>query len=363
MTGGANERQPQRHLSGPRLVQVSVVVYAKHMRCDLSFVCTTLLALAVGCGGTLGSGVKVEPLAVKATPPGRVVALLSVSDRGAAPDQLGPQNFEVREGDVALDAAQIALKVQPLGDLRGHEAVVLVDGSRAFTDAERGPLGAGLAQLVDRLRFHQSVTLVAFDGSSELRFIARYPQSAMAAPLGKDAGIQRLLGHKPRDTSSSLYSAIVSGGKMLEARLSKDGPIPPLGSLIIVARGPDLAGRADESAARAALRGKRSFLLKVGTWSKDTSLDWLGDDGTRAAASLGTLGTPVDELARQVDEVFLRGYLVSYCSPARAGKRTVEVVVKLPDEAGKPRQAEAASEFDATGFNASCASSRRTTQL
>jgi hypothetical protein len=133
--------------------------------------------------------------------------------------------------------------------------------------------------------------------------------------------------------------------------------VAPLGSLIVVARGPDQAGRADEAAARAALQGRRSFLLKVGTWSKDTSLDWVGDGGTRAAASLGTLGTPVDELARAVDDVFLRSYLVSYCSPARGGKRQLEVVVSLPDESGRARQARAAGEFDATGFNASCRAS------
>jgi hypothetical protein len=124
--------------------------------------------------------------------------------------------------------------------------------------------------------------------------------------------------------------------------------------LIVVARGPDLAGRADEAAARAALEGQRSFLLKVGMWSQDTTLDWVGDDGTRAAASLGTLGAPVDELARLVDDVFLKRYLVSYCSPARAGKRTVEWVVTLREDDGAQRQARAKSEVDASGFNANC---------
>lgn len=301
-----------------------------------------------------GSGVQLEPVSVKAAPPGRVVAVVSVSDHGSPAEDLSPDNFEVREGHVALDPAQVGLRVQPFGQLAGHEAVVLVDGSHAFADNERAPLGAALSQLIDRLRFHQSVTLLIFDGSAVLRSIARYPRNPLAAPLGKDPGIERLLSYKPRDKSSSLYSAIVSGRKALDARLSKAATVPPLGSLVVVARGPDLAGRADEAAARAALSGQRSFLLKVGTWSRDTSLDWVGDDGTRAAASLGTLGTPVDELARLVDEVFLRRYLVSYCSPARAGKRTVEWVVKLRDEDGNTRQAHAESEVDATGFNASC---------
>jgi hypothetical protein len=334
-----------------RLAALLSLAYAKAMSSRL-----WLLPLlgCFGCSMSLGSGVVVAPLQVKATPPGRVQAVVSVTDRGKAADDLGPENFEVREGDVALDSEQIQLRVQPLGDFRGHEAVVLVDGSRPFTDDEREPLGSALAQLVDRLRFHQTVALLAFDGSAELRLIARYPQSSIAPPLGKDPGIERLLGYQPRDNSSSLYSAIVKGRKVLDERRPKSAAVEPVGSLVIVARGPDLAGRADEAAARASLEGRRSFLLKVGTWSKDTSLDWVGDDGTRAAASLGTLGAPVDELARQIDEVFLRDYVVSYCSPARAGKRKLEVVVKLEDEAGKQRQAGAISEFDATGFNASC---------
>jgi len=324
---------------------------------SLRFATHCLALLAAATSLACGSGVQVEPVSVMAIPPGRVVALVSVSDRGSPAEDLSPDNFEVREGDVALDPAQIGLRVQPFGQLAGHEAVVLVDGSRAFADNERAPLGAALSQLVDRLRFHQAVTLLAFDGTAELRLIARYPRSPIAEPLRKDPGIERLLSYKPRDKSSSLYSAIVSGRKALDARLTKDATVPPLGTLVVVARGPDLAGRADEAAARAALLGQRSFLLKVGTWSRDTSLDWVGDDGTRAAASLGTLGTPVDELARLVDEVFLRRYLVSYCSPARAGKRTVELVVKLRDEDGTTRQARAETEVDATGFNASCRAS------
>ena len=83
--------------------------------------CLALLgaAAALGCG----SGVLVEPVSVKAAPPGRVVALVSVSDRGSATSELSPDNFEVREGNVALDAADIALRVQPFGPLAGHEAV------------------------------------------------------------------------------------------------------------------------------------------------------------------------------------------------------------------------------------------------
>jgi hypothetical protein len=334
-----------------------ILNYASGVRALANVFFASLLGLSCfGCavGRLVGAELVVKPLHVTAKPPGRVQVVVSVLEGGKAPDELGPENFEVREADVPLGSEQVGLRVQSLGTFPGHEALVLVDGSRAFTDAERGPLGDALAQLVDRLRFHQNVTLLAFDGSSELRSIARYNQSAMVAPLAKDPGIARLLAYKPRDKSTSLYSAIIKGRKALDERLPKTFAVEPVGSLIVVARGPDQAGRADEAEARAALRGRRSFLLKVGTWSKDSSLDWVGGEGTRVAASLGTLGTPVDELARQVDEVFLRDYVVTYCSPARSGKRQLDVVVKLRDETGQERVARATSEIDANGFNASC---------
>ena len=329
----------------------------RFLSCAVACLGLSTLSCAHGARSTPAVAVSVATLRVSAAKPGRVSAVVTVPARGPGVDELGPSNFEVREADLSLDPTQIQLRVQQLGELRGHEAVVLVDGSHAFAEEERAPLGAALSQLVDRLRFHQGVTLLAFDGSPELRLIARYSRSAMAAPLGNDPGIERLLAYRPHDSSSSLYSAIVRGRKALDERLSKAGPVAPVGSLIVVARGPDSAARADETAARSALEGRRSFLLKVGTWSKDTSLDWVGDGGTRAAASLGTLGSPVEELARLVDDVFLRSYVLSYCSPARGGRRELEVVVNLRDEAGQPLQARGAGDFDATGFNATCRAS------
>jgi hypothetical protein len=306
----------------------------------------------------LTSGVHLEAASIKASPPGRVQAVVTVdAPRGDARD-LSTENFEVREGNVRLDAEQVGLRVQRLGDAKGHQALIVVDAGRPFTDAEAGPLASGLSRLIDRLRFHQLVTLAAYDGSPTLQLVATYPQSQVAKPLRADAGIGRLLRFKPRDDSSSLFSAILEANRLLSARLSAArDTVEPLGSLIVVARRPDLAGRTDESTARTVVETRRTFLLKVGAWSHDTSLDWIGSHGVRSAASLGTLGTPVDELGRLVDDIFLRSYIVSYCSPARAGKRTLEVVVQVDDDSGTKRQAAASAEFDATGFNTSCRAS------
>jgi hypothetical protein len=313
----------------------------------------SLLGSTTACS-MKSSGVRVEPVSVTAEVPGRVSALVAVSDREAPVEDLSPSSFEVREDGVPLNASQVQLRIKSLGELPGHEALVLVDASRPFPKDEREPLGGAIGQLIDRLRFHQTVTLMAFDGSPNLRFVARYERTQTAAPLQKDPGLARLLSFKPRDNSSSLYSAVVQGRKELDARLAKSPSPHRTGTLVFLARSPDLAGRADADAARAALVGQRSYLLKVGTWARDSSLDWIGQNGSKAAASFGTLSSPVEDLAIAMDEVFLKRYVVSYCSPARSGKRTLEVVVKLESPDGKAREGVAESELNADGFNASC---------
>jgi hypothetical protein len=326
-------------------------------RCLVTVLCAAA-SLCFGCPASLTSGIKLEAASIKASPPGRVQAVVTVETTRADASDLSRENFQVREGEVVLDSEQVGLRVQRLGDAKGHQVLIVVDAGKPFTDAETTPLADGLSRLIDRLRFHQTVTLAAYDGSMSLQLVASYPQSQVAKPLRADAGIRRLLRFKPRDDSSSLFTAIVEANRILSARLdAAQSTVEPLGNLIVVARRPDLAGRTDENAARAVVKARRAFLLKVGAWSHDTSLDWIGSHGVRGAASLGTLGTPVDELGRMVDDVFLRSYVVSYCSPARAGKRTLEVVVRVDDDSGAKRQAAATGEFDATGFNASCRAS------
>src|SRR5688572_19550547 len=113
------------------------------MRLRASFCAVSLFVSAtLGCSRAVpGSTIKVAPLQVAATPPGRVLALVSVTKGGSAAEDLGPENFEVRESAVTLDPSLVQLRVQQLGELRGHEAVVLVDGSRPYSEAERAPLG------------------------------------------------------------------------------------------------------------------------------------------------------------------------------------------------------------------------------
>ncbi len=317
-----------------------------------------LAAPLLGGCALSASGVRVEPLSVSTSRAGRVTALVAVSDRGKPVGELGAESFEVREAGAALAARAVALQVRPLAEASGHEAALLVDLGRPLTDLERAELQAPLQDFIERLRRLQSVTLYAFDGSKALTRVARYardPSSAWGS-LAKDPALARLLAFKPRDASASLNSALLEGRRLLEQSLDKSGQKDALGTLIVLSRGPDLAGRSDPK--RAASDGRRSFLLKVGPWSADRSLDFIGRSGVLRAASFGTVGGALDELEHDVDEVYRSSYLVSYCSPARAGERRFEVVVRLDGSAAKPREGSAEASFDASGFKAGCAPAR-----
>lgn len=109
---------------------------------------------AVEC---LASGVHLEAASIKGSPPGRVQAVVTVDaprGDGDAKD-LSTENFEVREGNVRLDAEQVGLRVQRLGDAKGHQALIVVDAGRPFTDAEALPAESS-RQTAARRRGHQA---------------------------------------------------------------------------------------------------------------------------------------------------------------------------------------------------------------
>jgi len=55
-----------------------------------------------------------------------------------------------------------------------------------------------------------------------------------------------------------------------------------------------------------------------------------------------------------VDSDYFRDYLVSYCSPSRAGKRELRLEVTTKDAQGKLNVGSYQTEFDASGFGPGC---------
>ena len=84
----------------------------------------------------------------------------------------------------------------------------------------------------------------------------------------------------------------------------------------------------------------------------------LAQSGQILAQSGETLPIAFEEAGALVDGLLDQYYLLSYCSPSRAGSRNLKVTVSVPVADGKDETDSFEVHFDATGFTAGCDSQK-----
>jgi hypothetical protein len=312
-----------------------------------------VLPFASGCG--LFGGVQVESVATSVQKPSNVAIYMSVSKDDEPIRSLTEKDFHVREDGQELSPDQTKQVLLPRDVAAVHRALLLVDMSGPVKEGEtRNAISLAVARFVTQAHATQPVTVYAFDGGAAIHLIGEYPE-------GTDAigDIPALTSYEPQDPSSNLNGAIPEALAQLEARLTVQKPIR-IGTFVVFARGPDLAGRINESKASDAL-SERKF-LKFAIAIKDAPsfhASRIGRDGVFEAESAASLLTAFDTAGARVASTVERYFLLSYCSPARAGKRRlrVEVVTKDPD--GKESSGGFSTQFDADGFGSGCDPTQR----
>ena len=328
-------------------------------RSSLGFLAPRLvapLAMFALSGCTMMGTVNVEPVAVSTQRPGNVAMYVAVSEHGAPVLGLDKDSFKIYEDGKKLDNDQIKLTLLPTAAAAARHVALLVDMSKSLSADDRKALAEALRPFISKLREREAVTLYAFDGTKTVHLIADYPRDTRAEPDEKDTSIDRLLSFSRRDSSSSLYTAVMDGAQKLSASLAAEARPIENGTVIVVALNPDLAGRVDDSKLRdfVAESPHHFFLLTVGPWATSTNVSFLGKNGEARAGSVHTLGSPLNDIAKAVADDFFRDYLISYCSPARAGTRQVRLEVTTRDAQGKTNKGSYQTEFDATGFGPGC---------
>jgi len=314
-----------------------------------------LLCALSGCNLVSG-GVKVEPVAVSAQKPGNVALYVAVSKHGNGVLGLQKDDFKVYENGAPLDNEQIKLTLLSTNASTSRHAAVLVDMSKTLKHEERKSLADALRPFIVRLRQREPVSLYAFDGAEKVHLIQEYPQDARAEPDEKDTSMDRLLSFNRKDASTSLYSAVMDGAAQLSASLAAEGRPVENGTLIVVALNPDSAGRVEESKLRDFVDESphHIFLMTVGTAASSADIAFIGKTGGTRAGSALTMSAPLNDVANAVDDELFRNYLVSYCSPGRAGKREVKLEVTSHDAQGKASVGSYSTVVDAEGFGPGC---------
>jgi len=310
--------------------------------------------LAPGC--VRSGNLQITPVALSAHKPSNVALYVAVDQDDRPVTYLTAKNFRVIEDTVALDSSQVQLTLLPANAVAARRVALLVDMSRTLDDQQRTQLLNSLAAFIGKLRHRQPVSLFGYDGSEHAQLIAEFSRDLRDGLSETDLGLAKLLAFRRRDSSSSLYSAILEAAARLDRAMANEKQPLHRGTLIVVAQNPDLAGRVSEPAARQFVANSphQYFLLTVGTWATATDVSWLGKTGALQAASFNTITSPLDQIAASVESDYFRYYLVSYCSPARSGSRQLRLEVESTDEAGRKRTGSYDTVFEAKDFTTNC---------
>jgi hypothetical protein len=298
------------------------------------------------------TSIQVNEIAGLATPPGHVTKVVTVLQRGKPIATLRPDAFRIQEEGHPLDSKLVELRLLPPEDAIAFHTVLLLDLGPAATKENRSLLIEAASRFVQVLQSRQSVTVLAFDGSTYIRVVGDFPRNARAdtttiseARLGQSA-----------DPSRNLRGAVLDGLNRLDARLKQYGRPIRVGSLVVFSMGPDLANRSPEATMEEQLNQSRNGVYFVGIQKagSDDAPQALSRSGKELSSDMSHLPEAFENVARRVSADMNRHYVLTYCTPARSGKRTLRVEVDVVDDELKVETGALESQFNASGFSTGC---------
>ena len=308
---------------------------------------TTIVAALAAAGCSIFGGVRVDALDASTQKPSNVALYVSVTEHDEPVTDLEPKNFHVFEDGQELEPRLIDRTLLPREPFTDERVLLLIDVSAKPSAAQRANYTEAVEAFVRKLAQSVPVGVRAFDGSPGLKAVGDYPRgvgNVSAGALGKLAS---------KDASRDLNGAVLAGlAELDKAAASVRKPIH-LGTLVVFARGPDLAGRTDQGKLAEALAASHYDVIGVGIGPDTPYLDF-AQGGVIHAQNADTLPIALEEAGSRVAATHGKYYLVTYCSPARAGHRTVRLDVTHENKDGDQHTGSVQYEFDAEGFAPGC---------
>jgi hypothetical protein len=314
-----------------------------------SFASLVLLLASTGCG--LFSGVRVKTAQTIVKPPANVSLYVSVEDQGEPIDYLDDGSFQIYENDVLLNSADVGLRLLPRDGISVGHTVLLLDLGGTRDAAALEQLAKGAAHFVEKVSVTQDVTVLGFDGAAGARRIATFARVSEPTPREMPA----LAAFASGDSSRDLRGAVLGALGVLDTELKKSPKPVKLGTLVVLSQGPDLAGRKTDRELYQALEASPAEHYLISPDQVEiTEAGPLGEDGRYTFTGAAELPMRLQDLGMRVRKAWGRHYLLTYCSPSRAGKRDVTISVHFNDSEGAGRSGSGDAEFVADGFTAGC---------
>jgi len=304
-----------------------------------------LLLSLVGCGG-----LRLNLVDHDARQPSNVALYFTVDRANGEPvPGLTADNFSIYEDGRPVSRLESKQTILNPELAAAHYTLLLVDMSGSVSESgQLDQLRAAVEAFCERVERSQRVGIYAFDGSPDLAAVVPFTASAGSAKRGAAA----LSRYVPRDPSTNLYGGVTEGLKTLEAALDKaDRPLR-FGTLVVFTDGTDRAQRVSRRDMLKAVRESDFdiFAIGVGDEIDAGELRAVGRTGVQLESDAGAAKRAFEQVAARIEGFTKRYYLLSYCSPARAGEHRLRVEARTEDGA----KGSVESTFEAEGFGPGC---------
>jgi hypothetical protein len=303
-----------------------------------------LFALLVGC-----TGLRVVMVDSAFRRPSNVAVYFTVDTAGGDPvGGLTAESFRIYEDNELVSPTESQQRIVNPEVAAEHFTLLLVDMSGSVVESDQVPLLQQAAtEFTSQLESHQRVGVYAFDGEEDIHPIAAFTTSEG----GATAAIGRLGGFRPRDPSTNLHGAVVEGIEVLDQALAQGRTPLRFGTIVVFTDGSDRAARVSRHDMGRAIDASPYdvFAIGVGSEIDEGTLGDVGRDGYVLVEDTAAVTQAFQQIAQHILSMTQRFYLLSYCSPARAGQHRVTVEAITESARGS-----LSYEFDATGFGPNC---------
>jgi uncharacterized protein YegL len=313
-------------------------MHAKHFR-PLLVACATLVA---GC-----AGLKLQMVDRSVQRPSNIAVYFTVDTTHGDPvADLTPADFHIYEDGRPVSLFESKQTILQPEVAAAHYTLLLVDMSGSVTGSpDMEKVVAGAASFAGQVGRYQKLAIYGFDGS---------PHVTQVVPFGggnPEGTARALIGYQPKDPSTNLNGAVVEAMKILDHQMSQSTVPLRFGTLVVFTDGTDHAARVSRDSLYAALNeaNVEIYAIAVGAEVDAGEIRAIGRNGTFTSKDPADIRRGFDEIGARIQGLSRRYYLLSYCSPARAGAHNVEIEASKGGRSGR-----LGYDFKADGFAPNC---------
>ena len=304
---------------------------------------------------SLGCSLSLTKIQTADDKPSNVAVYFKVEDhRGEPVGGMTADQFEIYEDNKLVSQLESQQTILNPEVAASHYTLLLVDMSGSVVDSEDADKVSEAALLfTSAVEKNNKVAIYAFDGEEDIHRITDFTGSAGSA----EARAASLQGFSPKDKSTNLNGAVIQGLEVLDKGLAKaDNPLR-MGTLVVFTDGTDRASRVSEDEMLDAIADTpyEVFAIGLGAELSESDLDKIGKSGTALAKDSDEIQAAFETVGKRIEQLTRSYYLLSYCSPSRAGQHTVSIKANHTPEGKKNAMSGSLeSEFDAEGFTKGC---------